>query len=117
MDKPMFQWLVGQINANMDLDYAAADERLSRAIELDPTTYWPRYFLATIELREGRQSDALRLMQNASVNAERDIQSATFQLAHAGVLHVVGEREEALAVNELGLNQTMGRPARHAPRR
>ena len=112
MDKPIFQWFVGQINANMDLDYAAADERLNRAIELDPTTYWPRYFLATIELGEGRQSGALRLMQNASVNAERDIQSATFQLTHAGVLNVVGEREKALAVNELGLNQTMDGPGR-----
>ncbi|MCZ6651746.1 MAG: TIR domain-containing protein [Planctomycetota bacterium] len=108
----LFQWFIGQINVDLDLDYAAADERLRRAIELDASTIWPRVFLASVELREGRVPEALRLLKTAADKAERDVQSAIFQLSYAGVLNILGETGQALEINEIGLNQTMEGPDR-----
>ena len=61
--RPGDSWVQGQlamIHLALDLDYAQSKAFYGRMLQVNPGEAWSLYFLANIDLREGRVSDALQ---------------------------------------------------------
>ena len=51
---PLTLWQLGEIQLNLDLDYAKAEATFKQVLNRLPSNIWMHYNLATIALREGR---------------------------------------------------------------
>ncbi len=101
------QFIRTLIHHSLDLDYARAEAGLRQILKLSPKFAWSHYFLAAIDLREGRTSEALRQMTIASgVNAGTE--QAIFLAGTAWIRCIGGDYEKALQVSALGLKLALG---------
>ena len=65
-DNGELQFQLAVVHLSLDLDYARAALFFQRLHETDPQDPWPLYFLAEIDLAEGRARDAMRWLVTAS---------------------------------------------------
>ncbi|MCH7744125.1 MAG: TIR domain-containing protein, partial [Proteobacteria bacterium] len=68
-NSPGTQFQLAQIHLGLDLDYAQSAAFFEQLLERFPRGPWQNYFLASIDLREGRTSDALRRLVTAADSA------------------------------------------------
>jgi tetratricopeptide (TPR) repeat protein len=100
-------WQLGEIQMNLDLDYAKAESTFRAVLERAPDKIWMHYNLASIALREGRTREALRLLSTASA-LDAGYEQAGFLNSYAWLLNVMGRYEESLKVSAKGLNLALG---------
>jgi tetratricopeptide (TPR) repeat protein len=104
-------WQLGEIQLNLDLDYARAEGTFRRVLNRSPSNIWMHYNLATIALREGRARESTRLLATASA-LSAGYEQAGFLNSYAWLLNVVGDYAQALKTCAQGLGLTMGGPER-----
>lgn len=81
----------------LDLDYAQSAAFFEKILDGAPQFTWPHYFLAKIDLREGRTSDALRRLVTAADSAlNMSVGRTTFLAATSLLLCMAGDCERAL---------------------
>ena len=100
-------WQLGEIQMNLDLDYAKAESTFREVLVRSPDKIWMYYNLAAIALREGRTREALRLLSTASA-LDAGYEQAGFLNSCAWLLNVVGQYEQSLKVSAKGLNLALG---------
>ena len=100
-------WQLGEIQMNLDLDYAKAESTFREILDRSPDKIWMHYNLAAIALREGRTREALRLLSTASA-LDAGYEQAGFLNSYAWLLNVAGHYEQSLKVSAKGLNLALG---------
>jgi TolB-like protein len=91
------QFQLSQIQLGFDLDYAQSTAIFERILEYNPQSPFPPVFLASIDLREGRSSDALRRLVTAVDSAANlSSQRSAFLLSTSLHLCMAGDCERAL---------------------
>ncbi len=101
------QFQLATIHLHLDLDYPRAKSEIKQVLTHDPKWGLCHLRLARIALREGRASEALRQLANASelnAGAER----ALFLGFTAGIRCVGGDYEGALKASSRGLKIALG---------
>ena len=101
------QFQLATIHLHLDLDYPRAKSEIKQVLAHDPKWGLCHLRLARIALREGRASEALRQLANASelnAGAER----ALFLGFTAGIRCVGGDYEGALKASSRGLKIALG---------
>lgn len=91
---------LAQIHLWLDLDYAQSATFWEQQLVRAPQGAWPHYFLASIDLREGRTSDARRRLVNVGDSANTHFQAherAALLVAMSVLQNVAGDYERALA--------------------
>ena len=63
--EPLTLWQLGEIQMNLDLDYAQAQATFEKVLERRPDKIWIHYNLASIAVREGRTQEALQRLNTA----------------------------------------------------
>lgn len=106
-DDIMTLWQLGEIQMNLDLDYAKAESTFKAVLERSPGRIWVHYNLAGIALREDRAREALRLLSTASA-LDAGYEQAGFLNSYAWLLNVVGHYEESLKISAKGLGLAWG---------
>ena len=103
--RPGDSWVQTQlafIHLALDLDYAQSKAFLERMLQVQPGDAWDLYFLANIDLREGRVSDALRRLvdvDDAAKSMQGDERAAL--LGFSSILRCsAGDCEGALSDSE-----------------
>ncbi len=95
---------------------AVARQAASRARELLPASWEPAYWLARVELLEGKPSEALKLLAEAAEKGGRDF--ADLAVCSQAASAQLGKREEAIAKLEALIQAQPGlRPAYEELRR
>jgi adenylate cyclase len=107
------RWQHGEIQLNLDLDYAGAEATFRQLLGEAPNNIWLHYNLATIALREGRVREASRLLATASA-LDAGYEQAGFLNSYAWLLNVTGDHAMALKVCAKGLGLALGGPERAA---
>jgi adenylate cyclase len=110
-DSTMALWQLGEIQLNLDLDYAAAEANCREVLKRSPSNIWMHYNLATIALREGRTREASRILATASA-LDAGYEEAGFLSSYAWLLNVLGDYGQALKVCGKGLSLATGGPER-----
>ena len=91
------QFQLSQVQLGFDLDYAQSTAIFERILEYNPQSPFPPVFLASIDLREGRSSDALRRLVTAVDSAANlSSQRSAFLLSTSLHLCMAGDCERAL---------------------
>jgi tetratricopeptide (TPR) repeat protein len=106
-------WQLGEIQLNLDLDYARSQATFRSILDRTPSNIWMYYNLAKIALREGRTREALGLLATASA-LDAGYEQAAFLNSYAWLLNVMGEYAQALKVAAKGLSLAMGGAERAA---
>jgi TolB-like protein/Tfp pilus assembly protein PilF len=105
--EPLTLWQLGEIQMNLDLDYAQAQATFEKVLERDPNKIWIHYNLAAIAVREGRTREALqRLGTTAALDA--GYEQAAFLNSYAWLLNVLGHFEQSLRISAEGLDLAFG---------
>jgi TolB-like protein len=91
------QFQLAQIQLGLDLDYVKSTATFERVLQNIPQSLFTPVFLAGIDLREGRTSDALRRLVTAVDSAENlSSQRSEFLLSTSLYLCMAGDCERAL---------------------
>ena len=98
----MLAWFTGQTYLTLDLNYASAQDQLNESLALSYP--WPRYDLATIELREGRRSNAIRLLMAATLQVENTYEAPLFYSYTTTTHMIIGDFQKAMETTQAGLN-------------
>lgn len=102
---------LASIHLNLDLDYARAEAGFKQHLTRHPKYGWSHLFLASIALREGRTSEGLRQMTNASeFNTGQFPEMPKFLANTARIQCVGGDYEGALKTSARGLKLAVGGP-------
>jgi tetratricopeptide (TPR) repeat protein len=100
-------WQLGEIQMNLDLDYAGALASFEKVLERSPGKIWIHYNLAAIAVREGRVREALRQLATAAA-LDAGYEQAAFLNSHAWLLNVLGHYELSLRTSATGLSLAFG---------
>jgi thioredoxin-like negative regulator of GroEL len=100
-------WQLGEIQLNLDLDYASAESTFNQVLERSPKVIWMHYNLATIAVREGRAREALRLLSTAAA-LDAGYEQGGFLNSYAWLLQILGQNEQALRIAAQGLDLAWG---------
>jgi len=106
-DNIQVQFQLATVHLHLDLDYRRAEAGIRQVLTHDPKWGLCHLRLARIALREGRTSEALRQMANAS-EFNAGSQRALFLAFTAGVRCVGGDYEGALKASARGLKLALG---------
>jgi tetratricopeptide (TPR) repeat protein len=103
----MSQFQLATVHLHLDLDYARAEAELRALLKRQPKFGLIHLRLARIALREGRTSEALGLLVNAS-QLEAGNEKANYLGNLAWLLCVAGDYEGALEATTVGLTLALG---------
>ena len=95
------------IHLLLDLDYARAEAGFRQAQQQNPKNGWNHINLATLALQEGRTSEALRQLANAS-EANASFETPIFLSGMAWALCIGGDYDGALKASDHGLKLALG---------
>jgi class 3 adenylate cyclase/TolB-like protein len=101
-------WVEGEIAATFDLDYAHAQVKLNHAILLNETLVFPHYYLAIVEIREGREIEARRLLDSAKLLVGNSYDAARFYDSSSLLYLILGDFQQAVAMSQTGLVLALG---------
>ena len=105
------EFQLATVHLHLDLDYARAEAELRALLKRQPKFGLIHLRLARIALREGRASEALGLLVNAS-QLEAPDEKAIYLRNLAWLLCVAGDYEGALEATAVGLKLALGSPDR-----
>ena len=105
--EPLTLWQLGEIQMNLDLDYAKAQATFEQVLEWNPNRIWIHYNLAAIAVREGRTREALQRLRTAAV-LDAGYEQAAFLNSYAWLLNVLGHYEQSLRICAEGLDLAFG---------
>jgi adenylate cyclase len=105
--EPLTLWQSGEIQMNLDLDYAQAQATFEQVLEWNPNRIWMHYNLAAIAVREGRTREALQRLRTAAA-LDAGYEQAAFLNSYAWLLNVLGHYEQSLRISAEGLGLAFG---------
>jgi TolB-like protein/Tfp pilus assembly protein PilF len=111
--EPLTLWQLGEIQMNLDLDYAQAQATFEQVLEWNPNRIWIHYNLAAIAVREGRTREALQRLRTAAA-LDAGYEQAAFVNSYAWLLNVLGHFEPSLRICAEGLDLAFGGQERAA---
>jgi TolB-like protein/Tfp pilus assembly protein PilF len=100
-------WQLGEVQMNLDLDYAKAQATFEKLLERSPDKIWIHYNLAAIAVREGRTREALQRLSSAAA-LDAGYEQAAFLNSYAWLLNVLGRFEQSLRICAEGLDLAFG---------